>query len=88
MQGTSYTQKDFIDNEPHVEVWEDNWDVIELFRLYSRQWRMAMNGPVALDYTVFHHELDRKGVPEDEYDKIVWQLKIVEEQALKWIHRN
>jgi hypothetical protein len=88
LKGTSYTQKDFIDNEPHVEVWDENWDVIELFRLYSRQWRMAMNGPVALDYTVFHHELDRKGVPEDEYDKIVWQLKIVEEQALKLIHRN
>ena len=86
LENTSYTQQDFIDNEPQVDVWEENWDVIELYRQYSSQWRMAMNGPVALDFTVFHHELDRKRVPDELYDVYVWKLKTIEQSALKWIH--
>ena len=70
-----------------MEVWEENWDAIELFRQYPLQWRMAMNGPVALDFNIFHHELDRKKVQEDEYDKMIYQLRVIEGEALKWIHR-
>lgn len=42
-----------------------------------------MNGPVALDFNVFQHELQRKGVGEAEYDRIMDQLAIVESEALK-----
>lgn len=84
--GTSYLLTDFVEDD--VDVWEDNWDAIELFRCYSTQWRIGPNGPVALDMTVFLHELDRKGVEEERYDRIVLQLRLVEAEALKWIHRR
>lgn len=70
-----------------MEVWDENWDVIHLYKRYSRQWRMAMNGPVALDMNVFHHELTRKKVPDDEYDEMIAKLNVIESEALKWINR-
>lgn len=88
MQGTSYLITDFIGNEPTVEVWDDNWDAIELYDRFSTQWRMSMHGPAALDYTVFFHELDRKGVDEETYDRVVSQLRIIENEAIKWIYRK
>jgi len=86
--GTSYTIKDFTDNEPNVEVWDENWDVLQLYDLYSTQWRMSANGPIALDYTIFFHELDRKGLAEKQYDDFVAKLRIIEPVALRMIHRE
>ena len=88
MKGTSYTEKDFIDNEPHVQVWDDNWDVLLLYRQYRSQWRVGMNGPFALDMNVFQHALDRKQVSGEQYDEMIFKLSIVESEALKWLHRQ
>lgn len=88
LQGTSYRISDFVDNEPHVEVWDENWDSILLYRKFSTQWRMSASGPAALDMTVFFHELDRKGVDELTYDITLSQLLVIENEALKWIHRR
>lgn len=63
-------------------MWDENWDVIHLFEMYSEQWRMGFNGPIGLDMTVFHHELDRKGIPADEYDTWIHQLRIIQAEAL------
>lgn len=52
------------------------------------QWRMAFNGPVALDFTIFLHELDRKGVSEDLYDEYTCKLSVIENEALKRIHKH
>lgn len=84
--GTSYFVTDFT--EETIEVWEENWDVLELYRQYSTQWRMAANGPVALDFAIFLHELDRKRVEESQYDRMVMQLRMIETEALKWIHKS
>lgn len=86
--GTSYVISDFVDNEPTVEVWDKNWDVLELYRQYSTQWRAAGNGPFALDFSIFFHELNRKRIADDEFDEIVAKLRIIEGEALKWIHRR
>lgn len=68
-------------------MWDENWDVLHLYRNNSTQWRVSMAGPYALDMSVFHHELDRKKVPEDEYDDMLWKLAIIESAALKHLHR-
>lgn len=88
MQGTSYTQKDFIENEPHVDVWEDNWPVLMLFKKYSTQWRAGMGGAFALDMNIFQHELTRKKVPDATFDTMIEQLSVIEGEALKWLHRK
>lgn len=71
--------------EPEYEVWDENWDSIGLFMLYSSQWRMGPGGPIGLDFNVIHHALDRKGVKGDEYDKFIDDLRTIEQAALKEI---
>lgn len=85
---TSYTLQDFIDNEPHVEVWDENWDVLQLYRQYSSQWRASGHGLYALDLNVFHHALDRKGVVGEEFDEYLEKLSTIESAALVQIRRN
>lgn len=68
--------------EPKVEVWDDNWDVLDLFLQYKTQWRCGPNGAIGLDYNVFHHALDRKRVEGTKYDDWLADLSIIESQAL------
>jgi len=32
------------------EVWEENWEIVEMFLRLQTQWRMSMSGVVGLDY--------------------------------------
>lgn len=84
LAGTAYRVEDYP--EPHVEVWDENWDALSLFMTYSTQWRIGMNGPVGLDYNVFHHAMDRKGIVGDEFDKLIQDLGTIEQAALLKIH--
>jgi hypothetical protein len=34
------------------EVWEENWPAVEMWLQVCTQWRVGMNGPVGLDYSV------------------------------------
>jgi hypothetical protein len=86
LKGTSYRLTDFV--EETVEVWDENWDVICLFTQYSSQWRTAMNGPIGLDFNVFHHALDRKGIAGEDYDEWILKLGIIEAEALKQLNRK
>ena len=83
-----YTVQDFIDARDTVDVWDENWDVLHLYRTYDTQWRVGMGGPTGLDMMVFLHELDRKNVPDDIYDDMVWKLSIIETAALKQMHKK
>lgn len=65
-----------------TDVWEENWDVVMLFLTYQTQWRMGPAGPIGLDFSVFHHALDRKGVKGDEYDQFVHDLQVIENAAM------
>lgn len=83
-----YTVQDFIDAQETVDVWDEVWDVLHLFWMHSRQFRVGMGGPVGLDMTVFFHEMDRKKIPEDDYDEMVYHLSVIESAALKILHRK
>lgn len=62
--------------------------MLTLYAKYMTQWRIAFNGPVALDFNVFLHELDRKQLPEDLYDEYTDKLSVIENAALKHIHKH
>ena len=32
------------------EVWEENWEAVQMFLRLQTQWRVGMNGPLGLDY--------------------------------------
>lgn len=80
LEGTGYRPTDF--QEPTVEVWDENWDVLALYNTYHSQWRVGMAGPVGLDLNVFHHALDRKGVTGAEYDQFIDDLNVIESAVL------
>lgn len=83
-----YTVQDFIDAREDVDVWDENWDVLHLYAKFSTQWRVGMAGPTGLDMTIFFHELDRKKVPDDEYDEMLWKLSVIEDAALKHLNKH
>ena len=33
------------------DVWEENWDIVEMFLRMQTQWRIGFCGPTGLDYT-------------------------------------
>jgi hypothetical protein len=70
-----------------VELWVENWPVIQLFTRLSTQWRVGMSGVVGLDYNVVFHELDRRGLAADDYDDLMGSIRIVEEAALTHMHK-
>lgn len=74
--------------EWRYELWAENWPAFKLFNDFSTQWRVGMNGPTGLDYTVFLHELDRRGLSRDEYDDTLGCLRVIEQTALKEIHKD
>lgn len=67
--------------EPNVGVWEELWDVMMLYVTYATQWRVGAGGAVGLDFNVFHHALDRKGITGDEYDEFISDLREIENAA-------
>lgn len=85
LAGTVYVIEDFP--EPEVKVWREVWEAIQLYRSFSTQWRFGMNGPVALDYNVFQHALDRKGIVGDKYERIMSALAVIESAALIEINK-
>lgn len=54
---------------------------------YQTQWRVGVGGLLGLDYTVFHHALDRKGLPPDQYDEMLNDLRIIEAAAMSAIRK-
>lgn len=67
---------------PECMLWEENWPAVKLFNVLAGQWRMGPSGPVALDYTVLFHELDRMKLEADAYDDIFGSVRVIEDAAL------
>lgn len=63
-------------------LWAENWPAIQLFTQNSTQWRTGVSGPVGLDYTVIFHELDRRGLPSEDYDDLMGCIRVIEQVAL------
>lgn len=63
-------------------MWDENWDVVQLFWTYNDQWRMGFNGPVSLDMVVFQNALERKKLSDEEYDEWIDKLRVIQQEAL------
>lgn len=69
-------------------MWPENWDPIQLFSRNSTQWRTSAGGPIGLDYTVIHRELDRLGITGDAFDDFMWRIGVIEAEALVCLHED
>lgn len=76
------TYRDWEAEQQPVEVWPDNEQAYMLWRKVGNQWRMGMNGPVALDYVPLQHELDRMGLSDDDYEELFADIRVMEAEAL------
>nr|WP_269117382.1 DUF1799 domain-containing protein [Ramlibacter monticola] len=70
------------------EVWPENWQSFELFASLSTQWRVGMNGPTGLDYSVLHRELDDLGLSGDERQQTKADIRVMEQEALTVMRSN
>lgn len=65
-----------------IEVWPENWPVIDLFIQLGTQWRVGMCGPTGLVYEAVYGLLDRKGLEGDDWLRMFDDLRILEREAL------
>ena len=68
------------------EVWEENWQTLEVFSQCQPQWRVSMSGLVGLDYTAVMWVF-RLNQVEDEL-LTLQKLQIVEATVLKLMNGN
>lgn len=55
----------------------------------SGQWRMApMGGPIALDLTPVFMRMDRMRLPDDEWQELYDDLRVISDAALAQIREN
>lgn len=47
-----------------------------------------MNGPIGLDYNVIFHDLDKRGLADDEYDDLMASIRVIETAALEELHKD
>lgn len=69
-------------------MWPENWEAIRLFRDFSTQWRVGMNGPVGLDYNPIQHELDRRSLSAEQYDELMNAIRIIEGVAMEELRKD
>lgn len=71
---------------PDVDVWPEHWDILMLFSRYNTQWRVGMAGAAGLDYSVFHHALEQKGIKGKKFERMMDDLGIIEMAALEHLN--
>ena len=73
------------DAENVLIVWPDNERAVRLFSKINNQWLMGPGGPIALNYLVLYHHLDRMNLSNEEHDDLHDDIQVLEGAALKEI---
>lgn len=74
--------------EPDVGVWDENVFAIEMYDLFSSQWRTGNGGLIGLDLNVFQRHMIHLGVSGDEYEDTLRKLAVIESAAITCLRRN
>jgi len=69
--------------DDYFEVWPDNWPAARLFMSIGNQWRGGNGLPIALDYGVLFHRLDRMKLSDDDYEQMFRDVKALEAGAIQ-----
>lgn len=72
--------------EEHFEVWEENWEVVQMFLRMGTQWNITMSGYSGLNYPALEVLL-RLYLPEDPV-ALFEGLQIMELEALSLLHER
>ena len=71
-----------------VEVWPENWPVLQLFWRLDTQWRVGMNGPAGLAYEAVYPLLDRLHPSEKEWWQALDDIQHMERIALETMRKH
>lgn len=74
--------------DQEVEVWPENWPVLDIFSQLSTQWRVGTGGPIGLDYNVMFRVLDMEGLSGQEWRDFFDDLRIMESAALEAMRQS
>jgi hypothetical protein len=69
------------------EVWEENWQALEIFLKVQTQWRVGMGGLIGLDYSAVAWVL-RLVAPEDQHLTLLDDLQTMERAVLSLIAKQ
>jgi hypothetical protein len=75
------TAEDFP--EPDIDVWEENWEALQLYIRNQSQWRAGPRGIIGLDYNVIYTDMTLREIPMHTQNELMDNLRIIEGQARK-----
>ena len=65
-----------------VEVWPENWPIVQMFCRLATQWQVGMGGAVGLRYEAVYPLLDRQYANADDWQQAFSDLQELERAAL------
>lgn len=74
--------------EKTMYLWPENIPVFNMWQTLCDQWIMGFNGPIAINLIPVMHELDRKGIPSEDYDEWVADIKAMASAVLEAMPRE
>lgn len=76
------------DAEEYDGAWPENVRAISIFAYMRGQWRMSMNGPIALDLSVLEACSIAAGCGKMAGFREIDKLQIMEGEALEWLRKS
>lgn len=70
------------DVERTVEVWPDNWPIVQLFARLGTQWRIGFGGPTGLDYAAVLALMRAMRLKRDDFEDFFAGVQTMERAAL------
>lgn len=71
-----------------AEIWPDMLASVNVFIAMGTQWRVGMAGATGLDYGVLPAVMDVVGVAEEDRKQVFNDLRAMEDEALKVMHKK
>lgn len=78
--GSLFAPEDFADEA--VEVWPDNWPIVQFFSRLGTQWRVGFGGPTGLDYTAVLALMRTLRLKRDDFEDFFAGVQTMERAAL------
>lgn len=71
-----------------IEIWAENAAAVDVFVDMGTQWRVGMAGATGLDYGPLPFVLRARGIRREHWGQVLEDLRVLEQAALKEMHRG
>ena len=81
-QAFNIVADDALIKSQDCEVWEENWEAVEMFLRLQTQWRVGMNGLIGLDYQAANWLFRLYAVKVKDQRSLLEDLQVMEAAVL------